>query len=70
MSPAPTDRALPVVRSLAEFDHGSGMRVERMIFNHRRTVIWAIAAATAALCFFAVSKTVMNAFNFGLSRSI
>ena len=61
MSPAPPDSALPVVRSLAEFDHGSGMRLERMIFNHRRAVIWVIAAATAVLCFFAVSKTVMNA---------
>jgi hypothetical protein len=53
--------AMPVVRTLAEFDQGSGMRLERLIFNHRRAVIWVIAAATAALAFFAVSKTVMNA---------
>ncbi len=53
--------AMPVVSKLAEFDQGSGMRLERMIFNHRRAVICVIAAATAVLAFFAVSKTVMNA---------
>jgi hypothetical protein len=53
--------AMPVVRTLAGFDQGSGMRLERLIFNHRRAVICAIAVATAALSFFAVSRTVMNA---------
>ena len=60
-APRPDLDAMPVVSSIVGFDHGSGMRLERLIFNHRRGVICAIAAATAILSFFALSKTVMNA---------
>ena len=53
--------AMPVVRALAEFDRGSGSRLERLIFNRRRLVIGMIVAATAALSYFAASKSVLNA---------
>jgi predicted RND superfamily exporter protein len=53
--------AMPVVRTPEEFDHASGMRLERLIFNHRRAVIAIVIAATAALAFFAISKSVLNA---------
>lgn len=53
--------AMPVVGNPAAFDHRSGVPLERLIFNHRRPVIAVVAAATAALTFFAVSKSVLNA---------
>ncbi|HET9593977.1 MAG TPA: MMPL family transporter, partial [Anaeromyxobacteraceae bacterium] len=53
--------AMPVVRSLDAFDPRSGMRLERLIFNHRRVVTGAIVAATLALAFCAATKSVMNA---------
>ncbi|HVI73557.1 MAG TPA: MMPL family transporter [Anaeromyxobacteraceae bacterium] len=61
MAPRPDLDAMPVVRSLAEFDPQSGMRFERLIFNRRRLVIGTLLAATMALAFCAVSKGVMNA---------
>jgi predicted RND superfamily exporter protein len=60
-APAPDLDAMPVARTLDEFNPRSGMWLERLIFNHRRLVTGAIVAATLALAFCAVSKSVMNA---------
>ncbi|HTO96889.1 MAG TPA: MMPL family transporter [Myxococcales bacterium] len=58
----PTDLdKMPVVGTLDAFDQRSGMPLERLIFNHRRLVIGLVAAATAALAFFAATKSVLNA---------
>jgi len=61
MTARPDLDAMPVVSSLGDFDHRSGMLLERSIFNHRRVVMGLVAAASAVLAIFAVTKSVLNA---------
>jgi len=53
--------AMPVVRSLRDFDPGSGSRLERLIFTHRRTVVAVSAAVTCLLGAVAATRHVVNA---------
>ncbi len=52
---------MPVVRALGDFDRNSGNALERLVFNHRRTMLAVCAAITVVLAFFAVTKLVLNA---------
>ncbi len=51
---------MPVVKDLADFDTGSGSRLERAIFNNRMALVVACALVTAVLAFQA-RKIVINA---------
>ena len=53
--------AMPVVRSLADFDRSSGNLLERMVFNHRLLVVAMCVLATLALGYFAATRLVLNA---------
>jgi len=52
---------MPVVRSLADFNRRSGNRLERLVFNHRRSMMIICAVATLVLGFFAATRLTLNA---------
>jgi predicted RND superfamily exporter protein len=53
--------AMPVVRDRADFDEGSGGRVERLVFKHRPTVVAASAVLTIVLAWAGATRHVVNA---------
>ena len=52
---------MPVVRALADFDRNSGNALERLVFNHRRTVLVICAIVTVALALVAGARLVVRA---------
>ncbi len=52
---------MPVVRGLADFDRRSGNRLERMIFNHRLSVLVVCALLTLVLGTLAATRLALNA---------
>lgn len=58
-SPQPT---MPVVSDLAQFDRNSGSRLERLVFNHRISVLLLCLVATAILSYFALKLEVNASF--------
>ena len=62
MQAAPSDQdAMPVVRSLAEFDSRSGNLLERLVFNNRLAVTVVCALLTVVLAFFAATRLTLGA---------
>src|SRR5205809_2667150 len=59
MSSSKAER-FPVIRRIAEFDQGSGIWLERMVFNHRAWLV-AICAVISLVLGFAATKLVVNA---------
>src|SRR5215472_10143353 len=53
--------AMPVVRTLADFDRKSGSLLERLAFNNRLLVVILCAVATAVLGYVAATRLVLNA---------
>ncbi len=53
--------AMPIVRTLAEFDRNSGNVLERLVFNHRLTLVIVCALATLVLGWFAATRLELNA---------
>src|SRR5215831_6374925 len=53
--------AMPVVRTLRDFDRSSGNLLERIVFNNRLAMMIVCAIVTVALGFFAATKLVLNA---------
>ena len=53
------DQAAPT--ALEHFDHNSGSRLERLVFNNRRIVLVLCALLTLVLGFVAASKLTLNA---------
>jgi uncharacterized protein len=53
--------AMPVVRSLSEFDRRSGNALERLVFNNRLAMIVVCAIVTIVLGYVAATKLVLNA---------
>ena len=53
MAPQSESTELPVIRDLRDFDRNSGNLLERLIFNHRRLVLFLVLVATVVLGFFA-----------------
>jgi hypothetical protein len=53
---------LPVIASVADFDHGTGSLLERLVFNHRGLVIILCALATLFLCYEARNITLQAGF--------
>ncbi|HEX4524478.1 MAG TPA: MMPL family transporter [Casimicrobiaceae bacterium] len=53
--------AMPVIRTVAEFDRKSGSALERLVFNHRLAMVFACAAVTLLLGYFAATRLVLNA---------
>ncbi|MGJ7509837.1 efflux RND transporter permease subunit [Variovorax sp. GT1P44] len=58
-TPPSADTSAP--SSLAQFDSGSGSRLERLIFNHRFAVMVACGLVTLLLGFMAVARLTLNA---------
>ncbi|MDE2370877.1 MAG: MMPL family transporter [Burkholderiales bacterium] len=52
---------MPVVRRLADFDARSGNRLERLVFNHRRAVLFVCLLLTLVLGALAVTRLRVNA---------
>jgi predicted RND superfamily exporter protein len=53
--------SMPVIRELKDFDARSGSLLERLIFNHRRLVIFACLLVTLVLSYFAATRLELNA---------
>ena len=53
MAPQSESTELPVIHDLRDFDRNSGNLLERLIFNHRRLVLFLVLVATVVLGFFA-----------------
>ncbi|MCC6194027.1 MAG: RND family transporter [Burkholderiales bacterium] len=53
--------AMPVVRTLKDFDRNSGSLLERLVFNHRGPVLVLCALVTVVLAFFAATRLTLNA---------
>ncbi|HET7031642.1 MAG TPA: MMPL family transporter, partial [Casimicrobiaceae bacterium] len=53
--------AMPVVRTLADFDRNSGNWLERIVFNNRLAMVIVCALVSLALGYFAATKLVLNA---------
>jgi predicted RND superfamily exporter protein len=53
--------AMPVIRTLADFDRNSGNLLERTVFNNRLAMVVVCAIATLVLGYLAATKLVLNA---------
>src|SRR5215472_976915 len=53
--------AMPVVRTLADFDRNSGNLIERLVFNNRLVVVIVCAILTIALGYVAATRLTLNA---------
>jgi predicted RND superfamily exporter protein len=60
-TPALDLEAMPVVRTLTDFDRSSGNLLERIVFNNRLAMVTVCALVTLALGYFAATKLVLNA---------
>ncbi len=55
------DDAMPVVRELANFDQRSGSLLERMVFNHRLSLMLVCAIVTVVLAYLGATRLALNA---------
>ena len=62
-------QAFPVISDPAQFDHQSGWRLERLIFNNRIIILIACALITALLGFQATKLNVNSSFDKMIPRS-
>ena len=56
-----TQGDLPTLDDPSQFDHNSGSRLERLVFNHRAAVMLLCGLLTVVLAWFAASKLTLNA---------